>query len=67
MKKLTRERAVPIILAKVSWLTLGITASGFPSFPKLANSNRSRQSFFARIKKLIDEIFFNTNIARQQV
>jgi hypothetical protein len=33
MKKLTRDRVVPIISAKVSWLTLGITASGFPSFP----------------------------------
>jgi hypothetical protein len=42
MKKLTRERAVPIISAKLSWLTLGITSSGLPCLPKLANSNRSR-------------------------
>ena len=47
MKKLTRDRVVPIISAKVSWLTLGITASGFPSFPKLANSKRRRANRFS--------------------
>src|SRR5439155_24925558 len=47
MKKLTRDRVVPIISARVSWLTLGITASGFPSFPKLAKSKRSRARRFS--------------------
>jgi hypothetical protein len=46
-KKLTRDRVVPIIPAKVSWLTLGITASGLPSFPKLANSKRRRAKRFS--------------------
>ena len=32
MKKLTRDRVVPIISAKACWLTLGITASGLPSW-----------------------------------
>jgi hypothetical protein len=31
-KKLTRERVVPTISARLSWLILAITASGFPSF-----------------------------------
>src|ERR1700730_7492686 len=47
MKKLTRDRVVPIISANASWLTLGITASGFPSLPKLANSKRSRARRFS--------------------
>jgi hypothetical protein len=34
MKKLTRERVVPTISARVSWLILGIATSGFPSLPK---------------------------------
>jgi hypothetical protein len=36
MKKLTRDRVVPIISASVSWLTLAMTGSGFPSLPKSA-------------------------------
>jgi hypothetical protein len=31
MKKLTRDLVVPIISARVSWLTLAITGSGLPS------------------------------------
>jgi hypothetical protein len=34
MKKLTRERVVPIISANVSWLILGTTVSGIASLPK---------------------------------
>jgi len=33
IKKLTRERVVPIISASVSWLILAMIGSGFPSFP----------------------------------
>ena len=47
IKKLTRDRVVPIISAKCSWLTFGIIASGFPSFPKLANSRRRRAKRFS--------------------
>jgi hypothetical protein len=32
MKKLTRERVVPTISASVSWLILGTTVLGMPSF-----------------------------------
>jgi hypothetical protein len=31
MKKLTRDRVVPIISARVSWLIFAITGSGVPS------------------------------------
>ena len=34
MKKLTLERVVPTISAKVSWLILGTTVCGIPSLPK---------------------------------
>ena len=47
MKKLTRERVVPIISASVSWLIFAITGSGFPSLPKFANSRSSRASRFS--------------------
>ena len=47
IKKLTRERVVPIISARVSWLILAISGSGFPSLPKFANSRRSRASRFS--------------------
>ena len=40
MKKLTRERVVPIISARVSWLTFAMTGSGRPSLPKFASKRR---------------------------
>ena len=49
MKKLTRERVVPIIPANTSWLTFGITVSGLPSFPKLASSRSARTRVFSRL------------------
>jgi hypothetical protein len=47
MKKLTRERVVPIMSASVSWLILGMTASGLPSFPKWAINSSIRASRFS--------------------
>jgi len=35
MKKLTRERVVPIISARVSWVTGGISCSGSPDPPRI--------------------------------
>jgi hypothetical protein len=50
MKKLTRDRVVPIIFARVSWLILGITTSGFPSFAKeFALSENRYDRFFSLI------------------
>jgi hypothetical protein len=45
MKKLTRDRVVPIISASVSWLTFAMIGSGRPSLPKFARSRsvRARQ------------------------
>ncbi len=42
MKKLTRDRVVPIISASVSWLIFVMIGSGLSSLPKFASS-RSRQ------------------------
>src|SRR5260370_37285387 len=47
IKKLTRERVVPTISARVSWLILGITVSGTPSLPNRASSSRVRASRFS--------------------
>ena len=54
IKKLTLDRVVPTSPASVSWLMLGITSSGLPSFPKLASSRRMRASRFSlELNKLI--------------
>ena len=47
MKKLTRERVVPMIAASVSWLILGTTGFGCPGFPKFASSGNTRTSHFS--------------------
>ena len=47
MKKLTRERVVPIISANVSWLIFGLIGVGLPSLPKFANKRRSRARRFS--------------------
>src|SRR5208282_1615414 len=40
MKKLTRDRVVPIISASVSWLIFAMIGSGRLSLPKFARSKR---------------------------
>ncbi len=47
MKKLTRDRVVPIISASVSWLTFGTTVSGLLSFPNCASKSRILASRFS--------------------
>ena len=47
MKKLTRDRVVPIMSARASWLILGITVSGLPSLPKRASNSNIRASLFS--------------------
>ena len=55
MKKLTRDRVVPIISAKVSWLILAIKVSGAPSLPQMSKQHQeSSQSFLAGIEELVD-------------
>jgi hypothetical protein len=68
MKKLTLERVVPIISASVSWLIVGITVSGLPSFPKLASSRSARASLFSlELKSWSYQILLDPNGARQCV
>src|ERR1039458_8333964 len=47
MKKLTRDRVVPIISANTSWLTFGTTVSGLLSLPNCASNNRILASRFS--------------------
>ena len=47
MKKLTRDRVVPIISANTSYLTFGTTVSGLLSLPNCASSNRILASRFS--------------------
>jgi hypothetical protein len=47
MKKLTRDRVVPIISANTSWLIFGMIASDLPSFPKWAIKSSTRASRFS--------------------
>jgi hypothetical protein len=42
MKKFMRERVVPTLAAKSSWLIGEMTGYNFPSLPKLASSRRRR-------------------------
>jgi hypothetical protein len=47
IKKLTRDRVVPIISANISWLISGTTVSGLLSLPNCASSNRILASRFS--------------------
>lgn len=47
IKKLMRDRVVPTISAKVSWLMLAITGSGLLSFPKWASKRSTRANRFS--------------------
>src|SRR4030095_7124601 len=67
MKKLTRDRVVPIISARVSWLIFGMIGWGLSSLPKLANSSHKRASRFSLDKELIDQVFRDPAIAGQQI
>src|SRR6185312_14745514 len=68
MKKLTLDLVVPIISARVSWLTLAITGSGLPSLPKFAiNRSTLRQALLARIEQLIDQVRFNADIPSEEM
>lgn len=50
MKKLTRDRVVPIISANVSWLILALIGWGLPSLPKLASSRSRAKRFSLELK-----------------
>jgi hypothetical protein len=68
MKKLTRDRVVPIISASISWLTLAMTGSGLPYLAKIREDKKHpSQTLFARIEQLIDQIGLNSDVACQKV
>ena len=67
MKKLTRDLVVPIISARVPWLTFAITGSGLPSLPKFADLEQPRQALLARIEQLIDQVRFNPDIPSEEM
>ncbi len=68
MKKFTRERVVPIISARVSWEILGTTRCGLSGFTVAGQKKqRARQAFFAGIEELVDQIFFDADIAPEHV
>ena len=66
MKKLTRDRVVPIISANTSWLILGTTVSGLLSLPNCASSNRILASAFAGIEELIDQVRLDASFAPEK-
>src|ERR1700720_446734 len=68
MKKLTRDRVVPIISASVSWLTFAMIGSGRPSLPKFARSvaPTPRLTLTAEQEYIIRDIILkNSNVQKQ--
>ena len=68
MKKLTRDRVVPIISASISCDTLGST------FVRMAwraiareQQQSARQSFLAGVEELVDQILFDSDVSRQHI
>ena len=68
MKKLTRERVVPIISARCLLADLRDHRFRFPFLAEIGQQQQKpRQALFARIEQLVDEIFFDANVAGQQM
>ena len=64
IKKLTRDRVVPIISANVSCVIFGINVSGSPGLPNLSHQEEnSRQTLFTGIEKLIDKVELGSHTA----
>ena len=67
MKKLTLERVVPIISARVSCEILGINVLRLSRLAKLCHQQQNpRQAFFTGVEKLIDKIGLDAHAAVQQ-
>jgi hypothetical protein len=67
MKKFTRDRLVPTMLAMVSCeLLAGGSGAGRPlrSAPK---QQRPCQAFFAEVEEWIDQVFLDANVVREHV
>jgi hypothetical protein len=66
MKKLTRDRVVPIISARVSCVMGGIKCSGSRLTKFGHQQENSRQTPFAGVEKLIDKIGLGSHAPGQQ-
>jgi hypothetical protein len=67
MKKLTRDRVVPTISARVSCVMFEISDSGSPGLPYSAiNKKNSRQALFAGVEKLINKVGLDSHAAGQK-
>ena len=67
MKKLTRERVRADHLGQGFLANLGDHWLRFPFLPEIGQQQQKpRQALFARIEQLIDEIFFDADVAGQQ-
>ncbi len=68
MKKLTRERVVPTIAARVSWLTLGMTLCGSRFLAKMREEQEDPgEPLLARVEELVHQVFLDANVAGEQV
>ena len=68
MKKLTRERVVPNISARGLLTDLRDYWLGHSFLTKMSEHKKdTRQSLFAGVKQLINQIFFIANVPRQQI
>ena len=67
IKKLTRERVVPTISARVSWEIFGISDSGCARLAEFGHQQKdSRQALLAGVEELIDQIGLGAHAAREQ-
>ena len=61
IKKLTLDRVVPTISARVPWLTFRMAGSWLGLRPKAREQQKSScQPLLAGIEELIEEVFFNS-------
>ena len=67
MKKLTRDRVVPIISARVSWVICGMHCFRLARLAEFRHQQQnSRQALFAGVEELIDQVGLNAHAALQQ-
>ena len=68
MKKLTRDRVVPIISASVSWLIFAITGSGVAFLAEIRQQQeQAGKPLLARIEQLIDKVRFDADASTQKM
>ena len=68
MKKLTRDRVVPIISASVSWLIFAMTGSGLLFLAEVRQQQQhAGKPLLARIEQLIDKVCFDADAPAQKM